>query len=192
MKKLLCILLICTCSATHGQNTIEWDGVYQLQLSDFQSPASQIGDVTIYSLHFPSSIDFSFYMTNGEFMFTKNFNSKVKCVFQRNASSIIAPDSIIALDVLNFGRFTFDLSELYARKLRLRLKEEKNAFSDAGFFRPVFEEIQKEYTERHAQAGKLTDIGRNDEKLKELHQEVLAEIALLSEYCKTCKPKRKN
>lgn len=175
-----------------AQNTIDWDGIYQLQLSDFQSPSTQIGGVNIYSLHSASGMDFSFQMSNAEFMFTKNFNSRVNCSFKRDAASLVAPDSAMALDMLNFSRYEFDLSELYARKFRRKLFEEKSAFSGAGFFRPIHDEIQREYTERHTLAGSETDLGRNKEKLKELHQAVLKEIQELSGFCKTCKPPKKN
>ena len=174
-----------------GQNTIEWDGIYQLQLSDFQSPATQIGGVTIYSLHSAASFDFSFSMTSGEFMFTKNFNPKVNCTFRRDAASLVAPDSIFANDLLGFARYEFDLAELYARKFRKRLYEEKDAFSDASFFQPIYDSVQMEFARRHTLAGKMTDVGRNGEKLQELHQEVLNEIQLLPDFCKMCKPSKK-
>lgn len=193
MKHAFILTILILSKSINGQNAIDWDGSYQLQLSDFQSSATQIGGTTMYSLHSASSLDFSFYMSNAEFMFTKNFNSKVNCSFNRSAASLVAPDTLIANDLLGFARYEFDLSELYARKLRKRLFEEKEAFSDANFFKPVYEEIQREFTERHTIAGKLTDLGRNREKLQEIHQEVLNEIEQLSDFCKKCKtPKKKN
>jgi hypothetical protein len=188
--KLTIVFLIFVCIAK-GQNLIDWDGNYQLKLSDFQSPTTQIGDVTMYSLHSSTSFDFSFYMTNGEFMFTKNFNSKVNCTFKRDLASLVAPDSTQANALVDFARYEFDLSELYARKFRKRLYEEKGAFSDVNFFRPIYDSVQKEFTERHTLAGRLTDIGRNREKLETLHYEVLMEIRQLADFCKTCKPPKR-
>ena len=184
MRQLILTTFLLVSTQLSAQNKIDWDGIYKLQLSDFQSQASQIGDVTIYSLASMSIIDFSFYMTNGEFMFTKNFNSKVNCSFKRDASSLVAGDTAIALQLLNFARYDFDLAELYARKFRKRLYEEKDAFSDAGFFRPVYDEIQKEYLERHTIAAKESDLGRNSEKLSVLHHMIWAEIEQLAEFCK--------
>jgi hypothetical protein len=174
-----------------GQNTIEWDGIYQLRLSDFQSPATQIGGVTIYSLHSAASFDFSFAMTSGEFMFTKNFNPKVNCTFRRDAASLVAPDSTFANDLLGFARYEFDLAELYARKFRKSLYEEKDAFSNASFFQPIYDSVQREFAQRHTLAGKMTDVGRNKDKLQELHREVLNEIQQLPDFCKLCKPSKK-
>ena len=186
---LLSFLLLWT--KTNAQNTVFWDGEYKLQLSDFQSPASQIGDVTVYSLSSAAFIDFSFYMTNGEFMFTKNFNSKVSAVFKRDASALVAPDSIIASDILNYANYTFDLVELYARKFRKRLFEEKGAFSSVSFFKPVYDEIQKEFSERHTTSAKETDMGRNKEKLSVLHSIVLTEMEQYPDFCRSCQPKKR-
>jgi hypothetical protein len=191
MKRFITLVFCAFVFFTKGQNTIEWDGIYQLRLSDFQSPATQIGGVTIYSLHSAASFDFAFAMSNGEFMFTKNFNPKVNCTFRRDAASLVAPDSIFANDLLGFARYEFDLAELYARKFRKRLYEEKDAFSDVSFFQPIYDSVHMEFAQRHTIAGKVTDLGRNREKLHELQQEVLNEIQDLSDFCKLCKPTKK-
>jgi hypothetical protein len=44
-------------------------------------------------------------------MFTKNFNSKVDCNFQRDAALIVAPDST-ANKLVQFAQYQFNLSEL--------------------------------------------------------------------------------
>lgn len=191
MKPSLIFLFLAITNLSNGQNLIEWAKEYQLQLSDFQSAATQIGGGNTYSLHTASSLNFSFYMSNAEFMFTKNFNSKVSCSFNRVAASIVAPDSAIAMDLLLFARYEFDLSELHARKLRKKLYEEKAAFSSVDFFKPASEEIQQQFTQRHAIAAKATDLGKNREKLSELHKEVINEIDQLADFCKQCKPPKK-
>jgi hypothetical protein len=174
-----------------AQQNLDWDGSYQLQLSDFQASSTQIGSSKIYSIHSGSSFDFAFHMTNAEFMFTKNFNQKVSCSFNRSAASIVAPDSVIAADLLNFARYEFDLAELYARKLRQRLNEAKGTFSDISFSKPVYEQVHKEFNVRHANAGRATDLGRNAQALAALHLDVREELALLADFCKTCKPIKK-
>ena len=190
MKFLLLILLFFA-GNSNAQNTIEWDGKYQLQLSDFASPATQIGSGNLYSLHTVSGPEFAFYMSNAEFMFTKNFNSKVSCKFKRDAAVLTAPDSESVKSLINFARFEFDLSELYARKLRKKLYEEKQTFSNVSYMKPLSEENQAAYAKEHGQAGKITDLGRQAEKLSELHQIVLQEIETLSDFCRTCKPAKK-
>jgi hypothetical protein len=185
------LFLLLQYSCLFGQEAIDWDGVYQIQLVDFQSPTTQIGRGNFYSLYSGSTFDFTFHMSNGEFAFTKNFNSKVNCSFKRNIASLVAPDSARAFEMVNFSRYDFDLVELHARKLRKRLYDEKGAFSNAGFFQPIYDEIQKEYSERHILAARLTDLGHVQQKLKELHQEVLTEIEAYADFCKMCKPPKK-
>jgi hypothetical protein len=103
----------------------------------------------------------------------------------------VAPDTLTAYSLLKFARYDFDLSELYARKLRKKLFEEKGAFSDASFFKPIFDQIQNEYSERRTQAVKDTELGIEAEQLARLHADVLKEIAEYPDYCKTCKPLKK-
>lgn len=185
------ITLILVSSSTYAQSVIEWDGNYNLQLSDFQSPTTQITGANMYSLYSGSGFDFAFHMSNAEFMFTKNFNTKVNCSFKKNIASLISPDSTRAFELLDLARYDFDLAELYARKFRQRLYDSKGAFSDASFFHPIYDQIQKEFMERQIQTAQLTELGHNKEKLEGLHQEVLREINSLSDFCKTCIPPKK-
>ncbi len=97
-----------------AQKLIDWSLDYKLQLSDFQSSASHIGSGNTFSLRSSAGMSFLFSMSNYEFMFTKNFNSKVSCTFTRNAAILIAPDSIFANQLVNFAQYEFDLTELYA------------------------------------------------------------------------------
>src|SRR6478609_8493552 len=134
MRILLTFTLLIIGLLTNAQPIIEWNENYKLGLSDFQSPSTEVGPkVSIISLQSGSNIDFSFYMSNAEFITTKNFNSKVACTFNRKSASLIAPDTTSAMDLLAFSQYGFDMAELYARKLRKRLYEEKGAFSNASF-----------------------------------------------------------
>jgi hypothetical protein len=191
MKQFCTIIFLTIALSVQGQNAIEWDGEYQLQLSDFQSPETQIGQGNIYFISLSSSFDFAFHMSGFEFMLTKNFNSKVNCSFKREEASIVAPDTLMALDLLAFARYEFDLSELYARKFRKKIFEKKKAFSDASFYSPLYDEIRKEYVAARTAAAKSADLGRNREILNELHGEVLKEIQQLADFCKMCNPKKK-
>lgn len=173
-----------------AQNTLNWSENYTLKFSDFRSPASKIGG-EMYSLYNSASMDFSFYMSNYEFMFTKNFNSKVNCTFTRDASSLVAPNEEYVQYLLNFAQFGFDLSELYARKFRKELYENKGVFSDIRFFEPIYNKIQKDYSKRYTEAADACELGKNEAKLLELHLAVKNEINELSDFCKSCKPPKK-
>lgn len=191
MRNLSIITLLLLSTSLFAQNTIDWDGNYQLQLSDFQSPSTSIGKMDHYSIQTGVSLDYEVSMTNAVFAFTKNFNDKVNNTFHKNAAVIIAPDSSYANNLLELARFDFDLAELYARKFRKKVFEEKKTFSDMSVLGNAFNEIFDDLTERRSEAFSATDVGQNSELLEELHQEVLKEIGELPDYCKTCKPEKK-
>ena len=174
-----------------AQNDVEWDGKYQIQLSDFQSKATQIGNVNTNSIQTASGLNFSIQMSNIEFMFTKNFNSKVSTTFKRESALLIATDTTTANRMVKFAQYEFDLSELYARKLRQKLYLNKGAFSDISFLQPLYDTIQKEYVEEHGEASKKTNFGQKEEVLKTLNEDVLTRIQELSDFCKSCKPPKK-
>lgn len=170
---------------------MEWNPDYELQLSDFQSPESEIdSSLTSYSIYSGSKIDFSFNMNSLSFMFTKNFNDKIKAVFQKNLAVIIAPDTLTANQLVQFGRYDFDLVELYSRKIRKKIYEEKGTFTEAKFFQPIFNELQEEMNTVSAQVFKSTDFGKDSLQLQKEHDKVLQEIKKLSDFCMTCKPKK--
>jgi len=170
---------------------MEWNPNYELQLSDYQSPESEINSsLTSFSIYSGSKIDFSFNMNSVSFMFTKNFNSKVKAIFQKNLAVLIAPDSVTANQLLQFGRYDFDLVELYARKIRKKIYEEKGAFSDSKLFQPIFNELQEEMNTVSAQVFKATNLGKDAEMLQKEHNKVKQEIKSLSDFCQNCNPKK--
>ena len=191
MKKIITIAYILLNTIVYSQNGIDWDDKYQLKQSDFQSSASQIGNTNNFNLSIGSGFEFSFSMSNIEFMFTKNFNSKVSNSFKPKSAALVAPNVEIAKYLIDFAQFQFNLSELYARNLRKKLHDEKKTFSNISFFKPIYDEIQNEYSQRITNASKETDLGRNKEKLKLLQEQVLKEIQELSNFCKECKIAKK-
>ncbi|TVZ15286.1 hypothetical protein [Maribacter sp. MAR_2009_72] len=192
MKHFLIIIFLAYCSSlATAQEPIEWTPDYELQLTDYRSPESEINSaLTSYSIYSGSKIDFSFNMNSVSFMFTKNFNSKIKAVFHPNLAVLVAPDSLTAQQLLQFGRYDFDLVELYARKIRKKVYEEKGAFSDSKLFQPIFNEYQEEMNTVSAQVFKATDFGKDTELLIKEHNKVIDGINQLSEFCMTCKPNK--
>ena len=115
---------------------IEWDGKYQLQLSDFQSASTQIGNVNMYTIYTGNNIDFSYQMSNYEFMLTKNFNSKVTCSFKPEAAMILAPDTATATDLLEFAKFDFDRAGLKMKPWCARLRSASSGMAQRSRSRP--------------------------------------------------------
>lgn len=179
-------------SVGYCQSIVEWNPEYNLQLSDFQSSQTEINSVlTSYSIYPGMNIEFSFQMSQGEFMFTKNFNDKVKSTFNRKAAVITAPDTIVAEQLLQYGQVSFNLTELYARKFRKELYEQKGAFSDVNFFKPIFNKLMEELNSENARVLKGTNFGNNTALLTLEHDRILSEIAALSAFCYSCKPNKK-
>jgi len=191
MKKTFLIICILFIANSYSQNEINWDGKYKLQLSDFQSSSTKIGNTNVNNFMMFIGVEFNFAMSNVEFMFTKNFNSKINNVFKRESSSIIAIDVESANSMVNLAQYGFDLSELYARKLRKKIFEGKRTFSDVTFLKPLYDENQKQLNELIANASNETNFGSKKDKLKALHEQVLKEIEELSDFCKECKTPKK-
>jgi hypothetical protein len=183
-------MLISTINTSFSQNVIEWNRDYLLQVSDFQSPTKE-SENGMYAIRAACLIDFSFYMSNYEFVFTKNFNSKAKTTFTKDASYIISPDSITTLRLLKYAQAEFDLAELHTRKFRKKMFESKNALSNGNFFQELYNEIQKEYIVRESDMLQVTEMGISEIRLDEYHSQILKEIDEYEDFCKDCKPKKK-
>lgn len=174
---------------SNAQQNIEWSPDVVLEFSDFKSKRTKVDpSVDSYLIQAGSKIDFLINMTNAEFMFTKNFNSKVTAIFNPNASLIIAPNDKIANSLINFARYQFDLTELYSRKFRKMLYENKGTFSNISYIMPLYERIQEELVERSGEAGDTSNLGIHADVLEKLHLAVRLELTEYEDFCKTCTP----
>ncbi|CAL2088813.1 hypothetical protein [Tenacibaculum sp. 190524A02b] len=192
MKITFTIITLFVLNLCYSQTIINWSPDYQLSLNDFNSPQTEINDrLNTYSISSGAQIDFSFQMSSYAFMFTKNFNKKVKTILNKNAAVIVAPDSIIANRLVKLGQYEFDAMELYARRFRKELYEKKKAFSGASFFQPIYNELQNQMNAENARVIKATEAGKDEELLKQEHKKVLKEINELSDFCYSCKPTKK-
>lgn len=191
MKTIYHLLLLFATIALTAQTEIHWDGQYQLQQTDFKSPATEIGSGNLYSVSMPIGVEFNIAMSNAQFMFTKNFNCKVSTIFRAESSSMVAPNTSYVPALVAFANYQFDLAELYARKFRKKLYEEKGTFSNVSFIRPIYDQVQRDFMNQITISAKETDMGRKEEEMAQLHQAVKEEIATLADYCKECKISKK-
>lgn len=192
MKHFFTLVLCLVFHLLFAQDQVEWSPDYEVQFSDYQSPSSEINEeLSIYTISTSANIEFLFSMSYYEFMFTKNFNEKVSTLLYRPSSYITAPSEELANQLVTFGQLEFDLSELSARRFRKRLFESKGAFSNTNFFKPLYDEIITEQRNRHNELAKSTDLGKNADLLILEREKILREIAELADYCKTCKPPKK-
>ncbi len=187
---LICLFFLYATGPVLGQNIFDWSPEYTLKKSDFMGTKAYVSG-EVFTVHAASTINFSYHMSNYEFMLTKNFNSKVSTTFNRTASFIIAPDSATENKLINFAQTQFDLLELYARKFRKSMFENKKAFSDPGFYQILYDQVMEEYTVKVSDLSQLTNLGMAEARLAEQHKEILDEISTLAEFCKECKPRKK-
>lgn len=193
MRQFLPIALICVLTTGLAQNTVDWDSTVKITIADFRSPQSKVdNNLTTYSIVSGAAMNFNFSMSAGEFAFTKNFNSKVSTVFNRNAAVLAAEDSTMARQFVAFGQYSFDLTELYSRRCRKELYENKTTFSSVDFFQPVFEKLQADLMAEQSVVLTKTEIGKDEALLRQEHEKVLLAIAELSDYCKECKIPKKS
>ena len=192
MKIPFTIILLLTLNFCFSQTSVDWSFDYQLDLSDFDSNETEINnELTTYSISSGAQIDFSFEMSTYQFMFTKNFNKKVKTVFNKKSAVIVAPDSLTAIRLVRVGQYGFDLTELYSRKFRKEIYEKKGAFSGVSFFKPIFNDLQDKMNAENARVMKTSNLGENQILLKQEHDKILQEIDKLSDFCFDCKPLKK-
>ena len=192
--KLLFFLLILTNGLFSQVNTIEWEPDYDFKIEDFQGTKTAINkDIDKVLVQSGVILDFEFQMSNVEFMFTKNFNSKVSCTFHKDAAVIMATDSLTAERLIALVKYDFDLSELYARKIKKELFENKKTFSNATFFQPYFDKMITERNKISSRVYSETDFGNEAAIMEKEHEIVKKEINALSDFCKRCKlPKNRN
>ncbi|WP_338237222.1 hypothetical protein [Persicobacter diffluens] len=192
MKTTFTLLFCMAILNVFAQDQLEWKPNQKLQLTDFKSPQSKV-DPSMNNLLYltGAQMEFSYQMTVAEFTFTKNFNNRVKTVFRKSSSTIIANDSTNAQHMVALGNYEFDLVELYSRKLRKALYENKNAFSDARFFQPIHEKINDALNQKRNEVSTVSDLGRKADYLQKEHELVLKEIEELADFAIDAKPKKK-
>lgn len=181
--------------AQHGfaqDEVIEWSKDYELKLSDFKNSETKI-DSSVSNVFIQSgvTIELGFQMSNLGFMFRKHFNDNVSCKFYKKTALLMAVDSLAANKLIQLSQFDFDLSELYTRKIRKELYENKKTFSKANFFESYF---NKMIQERNALSGKIykdSDFGNNIEMVETEHQKILDKIEVLADFCRECKPPKR-
>jgi len=183
----IALTLFLTSFTSFGQAKTEWKEGYQLSVLDFaaEAPKSHEGQGQTYYL--AANLDFAYAMNSYEFMLTKNFNKNVTAFFIPANSWLQQGEGTEIL--LKYAQMDFDLLELYARKFRQRLYEEKNAFSNPNFFQEAHDAVNAELAKRHVEMQNA--MAESNSKGAAFHEQVLKEIVVLNEFCKECKPAKK-
>jgi hypothetical protein len=164
---------------TNAKNSIEWD--VPTNYNWFSITSHQSGTEV--------NITVSILLQTLILIIINNIASQFKSkLLQRDAASLIAPDTLKLINYCNFS-YEFDLSELYARKLRKEIYEQKGSsnVSFKGTIRPNSKEIYR----RTRNGIKKQLIWAWHRKLTALHIEVSKQIENYPDFCKSCKPRKK-
>jgi hypothetical protein len=152
-----------------------WSAVKKLTLDDF---AIKKGKQEVSSSFAQFSID---YEVRGINLFTRNFNNKVRNYLITSASWIDTTADVG--QALRYQQTLFDISEIYARKMRKALKENKNKIVKAT---TLAEEINTQYitefSQRRLAYDSETNYGTNETKQKEWEAQIQKELDELRDF----------
>lgn len=170
-----------------AQNSIEWSANYQLTTDDFQAEA-------------PNSVQMqtatgSFYVeyeTGGlNLVFNRNLNENVSCSFRKDESYIAEGAKATTARLLRYQQLIFNLYEIQARNMRKKFFEQRKTLLTEG---PsvLHQEAYAEHTKLLAKVENETFNGTLDSGIEKWMKWSLKELEKLSDFCKTCKPKKSN
>lgn len=177
---ILSLLLTVFALEVHGQtsnsNEKRWSAIDRISISDFGMDIES-------SKHHPCFAQFSInYSVNGFDFMTKNFNQKVECGMLRSASWINA-DAPDQSRLIYFQQVLFDISELYSRKFRKLLLENRMKIAQGTqIARELNEQVMKEFSEERAKFERESEGGLDEKVMESWLKRISNEIAELDLY----------
>jgi hypothetical protein len=171
------IFLLLSSKTTFSQedNKIFWNSDKKLTAENFKIKTAN-SETTHSFAQF--SIDYSL---NGFDFLTKNFNKKVRNYMIPTASWI---DTTVNLNQsIIYQQTLFDLCEIYVRKFRKQLVDNKNKIlKGISFAEKLNSEILSDFSKRRVKYDKETDYGRNLVIQKEWQLQIQKELIELDDY----------
>lgn len=172
---LLFILGGVSLSFAQDEDRVQWSATKRLTLADFRmvvpmapSQYSYISLVTKYFVH-------------GYDAFGGNLNKKVSNYMIPSASYI--DTSVYAATSLMYEQTIFDLHEIYARKMRRALKQNrKKLFGSLDYIDQQHDVFAKEMAQARIKYDRETNFARNIDKQKEWEAQIKKELDAINEY----------
>lgn len=186
MTKYFYILLLLLPVAALGQNNLDWDQNYHLSVADYQAAAPNTGTMQTVSGTFYVAYE----MGGMNLITTRNLNKNVSCYFQKDASYIDKGNKADTKLMLRYQQLIFNIYELQARNLRRKFFDERTRLLTKG---PgvLHQEALTEHEKLLAQVESETNNGHRSEVISEWLIWTKDELEKLSDFCKTCKPRKK-
>ena len=154
-----------------------WSADSQLTIDDFMIKISDENNDPVYSQFVIS------HAINGFDFLKKNMNQKIENVFYGNASWIDTTRVDHIKKQVEFQQLQFDLAEVYTRKFRKRVLENKGQIAK-GFdiINQISNEIMSELSVSRLQLVQETPSGANEEKLAEWEERITNDLNELEEF----------
>jgi hypothetical protein len=164
---------------TEGQNKFEWNENIKLTVNDFLGESPGPGQTL--SISFGTETD----LKKEEVQSMTSFNKQVTHYFDRDNSWIDWTDT----SRLRYAITLFDLREWMMREYRKRLWENREMVL-AGEYAKILEEVRKEFEKIAMDYDVDSESGNNLLVQANWETKVAERLISLSDYCKTCEPKK--
>lgn len=187
VKKYIYIILLLLPFSVFAQNELHWDEDYHLAVSDFTAQPPNTGLIQSVSGTFYVSYE----MGGINLITNRNLNKYVSCYFQKDESYISKGDKADTKLSLRYQLLIFNLYELQARNLRRKFFDERTRLLTKG---PsvLHQETLAEHKKLLNRVEEETNNGYRSEIISEWVKWTDKELDSLSDFCKTCKPRKKN
>lgn len=161
--------------ADSNPNHLHWSATRKLTVNDFVIKTGQLehnSSLAQYSMEFQvSGLDFM----------TRNFNKKVKNYMIRSASWIDTVHNVG--HSLRFQQALFDLHEVYARRFRKLLKENRGKIAGGTeIVQKLSEQVSTELANRRTEFEADTRSGLDADRLAQWEAQILVELKELKAY----------
>jgi len=167
----LSLLIFSVCVFSQPQDTIHWSPCYKLKWEDFQDKPD---NNSIYGAISRPGIKYSLSINEN------TFSTKVVCYFLKSKSwsKFKNNDSLLKHEQLHF-----DITELFARKLRKAFTEYKfNLQTISPDFKKIFAQIKQEKDNMNILYDKETSLSRNETQQLFWNKKIKSELDKLKEY----------
>lgn len=172
----ICMLgLILVGFAQENPDYLLWSSTRKLSLADFGIKKSNANTSASFAQF---SLDYS---VNGFDFLTKNFNKKVRNSMIISASWIDTTSNIDAS--IKYQQTLFDLAEIYARKFRKEIKENRKLIAKGlQFIEGINSRVSSEFSKRRLKYDEETKYGADSTKQQIWEQQISKELNELAAF----------
>ena len=179
MQRLLFVLIALCCYlptyAQGGKNLRLWSATNRLTTDDFEIKTAKQEALSSFAQF---SLD---YEVRGINLFTRNFNKKVRNYLITSASWIDTTANVA--HALRYQQTLFDISEIYVRKMRKALKENKTRITKATTLaKELNTQYSAEFSKRRLAYDSEISYGSNEAKQNEWEAQIQKELEELKDF----------